>query len=96
MDHKGAAWVLSGHELELGKLSRTHIISVTWVLYRKPVRADHMGPIGDMSRQNGHGVEVGKAFSMGSIRDISGQNGNGVELGDIIWDPYCFSNMGPT
>lgn len=77
--------------------------------------ADHMGPIRDMSRQSGHGVEVGKLCgphvvsvtwgpngkpmwvdSMGPVRDISGQSGNGVELGDIIWDPYCISNMGPT
>lgn len=34
--------------------------------------------------------------SMGPVRDISGQSGNGVELGDIIWNPYCISNMGPT
>ena len=34
--------------------------------------------------------------SMGPVTDISGQGGNGVELGDIIWDPYCFSNMGLT
>lgn len=60
MGYKGAAWVSSGHELELGKLSRPHMISVPWVPYRKPMWADHMGPIRDMSRQSGHGVEVGK------------------------------------
>lgn len=60
MGHKGAAWVPSGLGLELGKLFGTHMISVKWVPYRRPMLTDHMRPTGDLSRQSGHGVEVGK------------------------------------
>ena len=36
------------------------------------------------------------AYSMGPIRDIMGQSKRGMELGNTIWEPCCFSNMGPT
>ena len=49
-----------GMKWALGKLSGPSMISVTWVPYRKPMWADHIGPIRDMSRQSRHWVKVCK------------------------------------
>ncbi len=68
---------------------------------------DYVGPIRDVSGLNGHGFDLGNALCvpygepmwadyMDPIRDVYGLRGHGQDVFNIIWDPNCFSNMGPT
>lgn len=43
-------------------ISGTHVVSVTWGPNGKPMWVNSMGPIGDISGQNGNGVELGAIF----------------------------------